>query len=215
MNYNDEILENKPFNFIKQLFAYIAYAICAILIVALLASQFLGVKFGNIQSNSQAPYYYATDLVVIAPQKEYKVGDILEFSNGAFESVTHRLIGIVKDSSGVDHYICHGDNVKPANPYAGKDRVPWQEDRDYITKLVEEDGLTYEQIRQQNLLTDVQYKTLDEVGGIVIFSVSSLGGYISFIREHVGLFIAMVFGLWVVSTIVTNELELKKKWRLM
>ena len=219
MNYNDQLLENKPFNFTKQLVAYIAYAICAILVVALLASWLFGVGYYRVASGSEEPYIMTGDMIVVVPQKSYKVGDILEFkekNRGSEISVTHRLIAILEDDNGVKHYICHGDNNQAANPHSPTHLAKWQDDAKYIQDL-EAQGLTYEEIIKASpaMVQHVQDSTFDEIGGKVLFNLYHYGDHFVFIRNHAPLFITMVIGLWIISTVVSSELEIKRNWRLM
>ena len=220
MNYNDQILENKPFNFTKQLFAYIAYAICAILVVALLASWIGGVGYYKVESGSEEPYIYIGDLVVVVPQDDYQVGDILEFKDtfdGKVISVTHRLIAVLEDENGKKHYLCHGDNVQAANPNSEEYLADWQDDAKYINDLVEEKGKTYEDIinASPSIVLNIQDSTINDIGGKVLFTLPQYGNHFEYIRAQAPLFITMVIGIWVVSIVVGYELEMKRSWRLM
>ena len=81
MNYSDEILENKSFNFFKQLMYNIVVAICIILAVCLILVY--GFKFRpyEVLSNSQAPYFTVGDMVIVKGQDSYEVGDIIKFDH--------------------------------------------------------------------------------------------------------------------------------------
>ncbi len=213
MNYHDQILENKAFNFVKQLIYNIALSICLILLVTLIAVW--GFKLGlyEVLSDSEAPHIFKGDLVAVLPQKEYKEGDIIKFSDVDGAPVAHRLVTIY-NSGGIDYYICHGDNVQTCNKSSNGIPKSWQDERDHIQSLIDENpNMTIGQLQLK--IRNVQVMTKDKIEGTVQFSLSRFGTYVSFIKEHYMLFIVMIAGLWVVSTVVQNEIEMKRAWRLL
>jgi len=207
MNYNDQILENKAFTFFKQLMYNIALSICIMLGVVFILV--VGFKFQlyEVLSDSQAPYFETGDMVVVRPAKEYKIGDILTFEqNGVL--VTHRLIAI-KDTGSSKTYYCHGDNVQSANPNSPQYTMPWQEDSAYVQGLI--DANTTLAGNTQNL----QVVTQSQIKGKVLNYIDNYGNYFKFIKDHYMLFIALVTGIWCISNVVTNELDMKKAKRLL
>lgn len=207
MNYNDQILENKAFTFFKQLMYNIALSICIMLGVVFILVAGFKFQLYEVLSNSQAPYFTTGDMVVVRQAKEYNVGDILTFEqNGAL--VTHRIIAI-KNNGGSKTYYCHGDNVQSANPHATTHIVPWQDDSKYVQDLLDR-GETISG-NTQNL----QVVTQSQIKGKVLNSIDNYGTYFKFIKEHYMLFIALVAGIWCISNVTTNELDIKKAKRLL
>lgn len=209
MNYNDQILENKPFNFFKQLMYNIALAICVMLLGVLIMVYGFKFRLYEVLSDSQAPYFVKGDMVVVKPQKEYKVGDIIKFDTSI--AVTHRLIAI-KTQNNVDYYICHGDNVQSANPHKGADTAPWQEDSQYVQSLIDQDK-SLEEIKNET--QNIQVVTLNQIEGKVISHIDNYGTYFQFIKSHYMLLIALVAGIWCISSTVQNEIDIKKTRRLL
>ena len=207
MNYNDEILENKAFKFFKQLMYNIALSICVMLGVVFILVAGFKFQLYEVLSDSQAPYFKTGDMVIVRPAKEYKIGDILTFEqNGAL--VTHRIIAIKQTGSSKTYY-CHGDNVQSANPNATSPIVPWKEDSAYVQGLIDAgeslDGKT----------RNVQVVTQSQIKGKVLNSIDKYGTYFKFIKQHYMLFIALVAGIWCISSVATNELDIKKAKRLL
>ena len=65
MNYSDQILENKAFNFFKQLTYNIALALCIMLVGVLVMVYGFGFKLYEVLSPSQAPYFTTGDMVIV------------------------------------------------------------------------------------------------------------------------------------------------------
>ena len=210
MNYNDQILDNKPFNFFKQLMYNVALAICVMLVGVLILTYGFKFRLYEVLSDSQAPYFVKGDMVVVKPQKEYQVGDIIKFDQNGLP-VTHRLIAIVKENN-VDYYICHGDNVQNADG-SYHEESGWYDDRDFIQSLLNENK-TVSQIKSA-CGTTIQIVTLDKIEGEVVSHIDNFGTYFKFIKEHYLLLIALIAGIWCVSSTVQNEIDMKKAWRLM
>ena len=53
------------------------------------------------------------------------------------------------------------------------------------------------------------------VEGKVVAHVDNYGTYFAFIKDHWGLFIALVAAIWCVSSVVQNEIDIKKARRLV
>ena len=191
MNYSDEILENKAFNFFKQLMNNIVLAICIILVVCLVLVY--GFKFRpyEVLSNSMAPEFVAGDMIVVKAQKEYVEGDILKFDNAGLP-VTHRLLDI-REVDGVTYYLCHGDSVSDLTQEDVK-QMSWEE--------VLDDG-TIQRVR------------LESIEGKVVASLKNWGSYFNFVSEHKLLIIAIIVSIWCVSATAQNEIEMKKSRRLL
>ena len=191
MDYTDEILENKEFNFFKTLMYNIVLAICIILVVCLVLVYGFNFKPYEVLSDSMAPVFTAGDMIVVRPQDEYHEGDILKFDNNGLP-VTHRLLEI-REVNGTTYYLCHGDNVSDLTSEETK-AMSWEDVVDDVT---------------------VQRVTLDNIEGKVITSFNNWGTYFNFIGDHKLLIIAIIVSIWCVSATIQNELEMRKNRRLM
>lgn len=209
MNYNDQILENKPFNFFKQLMYNIALAICIMLVGVLIMVYGFKFRLYEVLSDSQAPEFVQGDMVIVKAQKEYVYGDIIKFNTSI--PVTHRLIAVIEEG-GTTYYVCHGDNVQSVNPANGADTALWTEDAAYVQELVDQ-GKTLDEIK--GLTQNVQITTIDKIEGSVIAHIDNYGTYFNFIQSHWGLLVALVAGIWCVSNVVQNEIDIKKSRRLI
>lgn len=107
------MLDNKEFKFFKQLMYNIALAICIMLLGVLAMTYVFKYELYEVLSDSQYPVFKSGDLVVVKAQKEYKIGDIINFQTERNVGVTHRLVGVVEEGS-TTYYLCHGDNVQSA-----------------------------------------------------------------------------------------------------
>ncbi len=213
MNYNDQILENKAFSFFKQLMYNIALAIC-IMLVGVLVLFWCGFRFYSVESPSEQPHLMVGDMAIVKAQDEYKVNDLIKFdtsTNGTLPT-THRLIAIMKDGSGVTHYICHGDNNYRNLDGSKNEDSDWKDDVAYINQLINE-GKSYNEIVTQ-FGGDIQTPTFEQIEGKVVNKISNYGTYFAFLKEHIWLFIALVAGIWCISSVVQNEIEMKKARRL-
>ena len=210
MNYNDQILENKTFNFFKQLMYNIALALCIMLVGVLIMVYGFKIRLYEVLSDSQYPVFQTGDMVVVIPQKEYKVGDVIKFDTSI--PVTHRLLAIFEEN-GVTYYICHGDNVQSANPHKGADTAPWKEDAAYIQSLIDTEGMTLAGIKSAT--QNIQTPTANQVEGEVVTHLNNYGTYFQFIKAHYMLLIALVAGIWCISSTVQNEIDIKKSRRLL
>jgi len=213
MNYSDQILENKAFNFFKQLMYNFAVAICIMLIGVLVLVYGFKFKLYEVKSDSQYPYYREFDMVVVKAQDEYKVGDIIKFDESTNKTLptTHRLIYILKDG-GTIYYICHGDAVSNLD---GSDAdYKWEDDYNYIKGLVNNKDYTLAQL-EAKFGKDIQSPTLNQIEGKVVAWASNYGAYFTFIKEHYMLFIALVAGIWCISSVVQNEIDMKRNLRLL
>ena len=209
MNYNDQILENKAFNFFKQLMYNLALSICILLVGVLVAVYVFGFKLYKVQSGSEAPYLFENDIAIVKAQKEYKVGDIIKFDDASGTPVAHRLIWIYTES-GKTYYICHGDAVDNMDGTENKDSA-WEDDVEFVRKEIEENGAKLKDMKNWN----AQFPTLEKIEGKVVSSLRKYGTYVEFIKEHYMLFISLVAGIWCISSVVQNEIEMKKARRLV
>ena len=190
MNYSDEILENKAFNFFKHLMYNIVLAICIILVVCLVLVYRFKFKPYEVLSNSMFPVFKAGDMIVVKAQKEYVEGDILKFNNSGLP-VTHRLLEI-REVDGITYYLCHGDSV---------------------SDLTQEEikNMTWEEIKDDGTIQRVQ---LNNIEGKVVASFNNWGSYFNFIGDHKLLIIAIIVSIWCVSATAQNEIDMKKNRRL-
>ena len=209
MNYSDEILENKSFNFFKQLMYNIVVAICIILAVCLILVY--GFKFRpyEVLSNSQAPYFTVGDMVIVKGQDSYEVGDIIKFDHNGVPT-THRLIAI-KEYQGTTYYICHGDNVQNTDGSYDHD-YQWEIDR--LTDMTYEEILNGTDENDTKLVINVQIVTEADIEGKVVASLNNWGSYFSFINAHKLLIIAIIVSVWCVSATIQNELDIRRTRRL-
>jgi len=213
MNYNDEILENKAFNFFKQLMYNIALGICIMLVGVLILVWGFDIGLYEVLSDSQYPEFKTGDMVVVKAQDKYVVGDIVKFDTKL--SVTHRLIAIyVDETTNTTHFICHGDNVQSVNPANGSQTAPWKEEAAYIQSLIDA-GLTIEEIADTDNTRNIQIIKPSQVEGKVVAHIDNYGTYFRFIQNHWGLIIALVAGIWCISSTVQNEIDMKRSRRLM
>lgn len=209
MNYSDEILENKSFNFFKQLMYNIVVAICIILAVCLILVY--GFKFRpyEVLSNSQAPYFTVGDMVIVKGQDSYEVGDVIKFDHNGVPT-THRLIAI-KEYQGTTYYICHGDNVQNTDGSYDHD-YQWEIDR--LADMTYEEILNGTDENDTKLVINVQIVTEADIEGKVVASLNNWGSYFSFINAHKLLIIAIIVSVWCVSATVQNELDIRRTRRL-
>jgi len=214
MNYNDQILENKAFNFVKQLTYNIALAICVMLVGVLIMVYGFKIGLYEVLSNSQAPHIVKGDMVVVKPQDSYKVGDIIKFDTTANKTfpTTHRLVGIIKNASGqVTQYICHGDAVDDLD---GTDaNYKWKDDAAYVKTFIDQNK-TAEEI-EELVDGEIQIVLPNQVEGVVIGHLDNYGYYLKFLKEHTMLVIAIVAGIWCVTNVVQNEIDIRKTRRLL
>jgi len=208
MNYSDQILENKAFNLFKQLMYNIAVAICIMLLGVLILVYGFNFRLYDVGSDSQAPYYREGDMVVVKAKESYKVGEILKFDHRGIPT-THRLIYIATEGDKT-YYIFHGDAVN--NLDGTEVDYQWEDDHIYIKDLVENKGYKASELEKD--LT-IQCHTKDKIEGKVVAYISNYGAYFSFIKSHYMLFIALVAGIWCISTTIQNELDIKRSLRLL
>ena len=208
MNYSDQILENKAFNLFKQLMYNLAVAICIMLLGVLVLVYGFKFKLYNVESDSQAPFYVKGDMVVVKAQDSYEIGEILKFDHNGLPT-THRLIYIMQEN-GKTYYIFHGDAV---NDLDGSEvDYKWEDDSAYVKNLVEKEDYTISQLSKD---ATIQCHTFDKIEGKVVAWAKNYGAYFTFIKEHYMLFIALVAGIWCISSLVQNELEMKRSLRLL
>lgn len=210
MNYNDQILENKAFNFFKQLMYNIALSICILLLGVLIMVYGFKFQLYEVLSDSQAPVFRQTDMVIVKAKDNYEVGDILTYQRSSILA-THRIIGVINDS-GNTYYICHGDNVNSANPANGQVTVPYKEDAAFIQSLIDE-GKTLSEIKAS--VSDCDFVSPSEAKGRVVNHIDNYGIYFRFVKDHYMLIVAMIAGIWCVSSVVQNELDIKRARRLI
>lgn len=214
MNYNDQILENKTFNLFKQLMYNIALAICIMLCLTLVFVYGFGFRLYEVLTASEAPHLPVGCMVVVKAQKEYKVGDIIKFDTSSNKTLptTHRLIAIVEEG-GTTYYICHGDNVQNVNglPQTASD---WEDDAKFVNELLE-GGMTVAQMKQHpDYGALLQMPTINQIEGKVINHINNYGTYFNFIKEHYMLLVALIAGIWCFSSVIQNEIDMKKCRRL-
>ena len=212
MNYNDQILENKAFNFFKQLMYNFALSICIVLVGVLVMVYGFGFKLFEVLSDSQAPYFVTGDMVIVKAQNKYEIGDILAFRQGE-SNVTHRLLATYVQG-GTTYYVCHGDNVQSINPDSEEYLVSWETDSKYINDLLQEHQ-TINNIPKSQRPINIQIVEEKNITGIVVNHISNLGTIVTFIKEHYLLVIAIVAGIWCVSNVSQNEIDMKKARRLI
>ncbi|MBE5741098.1 MAG: hypothetical protein E7351_01005 [Clostridiales bacterium] len=225
MNYSDQILENKTFNFFKQLMYNLALALCLMLVGVLILVYGFKYQLYEVLSDSQYPYFKRGDMVIVKEASEYKEGDIVKFMSGALPT-THRLIAIFEEN-GKTYYICHGDAVGPVSPDETADTT-WQQDVEYINNLYYgEDGVhgtddyTLDEILNGIQVDGVketiaqELQVANKIEGKVVNHIDNYGTYFKYIKDHYMLLIAIIAAIWCFSTTVQNEIDMKKSKRLM
>lgn len=217
MNYSYKILDNKIFNVIKELIKNVAIALCIVLAGCLILVYVFGFRPYKVLTPSMTPVLGVNDMVIVKSQKEYKVGDILTFSqSGAFDKVTHRLVAIAEDNQGVKWFICHGDATQSVNPENGSNTANWRDDVAYLETLTNEDLLTAnDNDSTNNKLQNVQYVKASQIEGKVVNSLDNWGLYINEIANHKLLLIGMIIAIWCVTETVQNEIDMKRALRLL
>lgn len=214
MNYNDQILENKPFNFFKQLMYNIALSICIVLVGVLILVYGFKFRLYEVVTGSEEPYLPKGCMVVVKAQDEYKVGEIIKFDTSPNKTVptAHRLIAI-RVENGTTYYICHGDAVQNTDG-TYSDTSDWEDDVAYVNSLIEQDpDITISELKAA--AKNIQTPTASQVEGKVIGHIDNYGTYLNFIKQHYMLFIALVAAIWCISSTVQNEIDIKKSRRLM
>jgi len=215
MNYSNTIHENKEYAFVKQLMYNISLAICLILIFTLILVYGFKFQLYNVLSDSEAPYFYKGDMLIVRAQDEYEVGDIIKFTHYT-ESfpVAHRLIGKVTDN-GKTYYICHGDAVATSDPHRNGQILTWQEESEFV------ESLTYDQLTGKEDInglkihkSQIQIIEKSAIDGKVLGSISNYGTYITFIKDHAMLVITILVSIWCISGVVQNEIDIKNMKRL-
>lgn len=199
MNYNDQILENKAFKFVKQLFYNIAISVVIVLAVCLLFVYAFHYMPYKVLTGSMYPSIKVGDMVVVHKSNEYKVGDVLKFdqTETAQLPTVHRLVAI-KDGK----YICHGDNVD----YSFSTNESWKEEADALSNM------TLAEIQSGS--HNYQYVDAEDIEGKVVTTLANYGTYLDFIAQHKILFITIILGLWCFTYVVQTELEIKRARRL-
>ncbi len=203
MNYNDQILENKAFKFVKQLFYNIAISVVIVLAVCLLFVYAFHYMPYKVLTPSMYPVIKVGDMVVVHKADEYKVGDVLKFDqhDGKLPTV-HRIIGII---DGV--YICHGDNNQYQFYNGNPQDWTWQQEAEIVKgKSLSEIDRTLNQL--------VSTANGDTIEGKVVITAAHYGDYVDFISAHKMLFITIILGLWCFTYVVQTELEIKRARRL-
>ena len=208
MNYNDQILENKAFNFFKQLMYNIALSLCIMLVGVLILVYGFKIGLYEVLSNSQSPHFVKGDMVIVKPQQDYEVGDIIKFNIPGSLPTTHRLLGIVEEN-GQTYYICHGDAVDNLDG-SELTKSDWEDDAEFMKTLI--GNHTVKEIADG---WNVQTPTRNHVEGKVIGHLNNYGTYMTFIKSHVPLIISIFAGIWCISSVVQNEIEFRKSRRLI
>lgn len=211
MNYNDRLLENKAFTFFKQLIYNIALSVLIILLLAIILVYGFKFELYEVLSDSQYPFFKTGDMVVSKAQDKYEVGDILTFKRGN-AIVTHRLVWM-GENNGKTYYLCHGDNNQGTDPDA-EDKYAHQGDPDWEIERLK--GMTYSQVTNENYVIQINVDifTEEKIVGKVLTHFNNYGTYFKFIQGHKLLVITLVVGVWCISGVVQNEMDIKRMRRL-
>lgn len=206
MKYNDKILENKEFNFLKDFFQNLVYSIGFLILICVIMIFVFRYKVYTVESNSQQPVFSDRDMVLVKAQKNYYEGDIINFHYAGI-MFAHRIISIVS-VDGVDYYVCHGDNVESFDLTVEEVR-PWQEEQAAI------DSLTFSDLQNKDIYGNLQFVKKSEIDGKVIYKLSNFHIYYDFIKENILLVILMVVGLWEFINVIDFEIFYKKQFRML
>ena len=208
MNYNAEMLESKIFNFLKQLIRNMILSICVVVLVALLIVHFFNFAIYDVFSDSMVPEFETGDLIVVKKQKEYYVGNVVKFND--LETglpITHRIVAI-KNKSGVEYYVCHGDNVESVTSRIKKDGaycLNWEEDSTNIRLLSLEEIVYYAD-------DVVQIVKKEQIEGRVVGKFRRISNYLQFIKRYKIIIIASVLCVWKCVDFVENSSDKKYKF---
>lgn len=182
MNYKQETLKSKIFNFSKRLLCNTVYAVSIVTVVALLIVHFSFCAIYDVFSNSQYPVLKEGDIIIVQKQQSYKVGDIIKFHDEQTNlPIVHRLISI-KSYQDKTYYVCHGDNVQSVTNFVTKDNntpylSEWENDSDFV------ENLSLQALKNEAQEV-VQIVEINNVEGKVITKISGLGYVFRFIKNN-------------------------------
>lgn len=91
--FREKLLKVKEYGWAKQLVYNLALALFLALIICIVLIKSMSLRLDEVLSDSMYPKFSDQDIVIVKPQKEYKVGDIIEFKEGS-KNVAHELIAI-------------------------------------------------------------------------------------------------------------------------
>lgn len=129
--FREKLLKVKEYDWCKRLVYNLAWALFGALVIIILLVNIMSLRLDEVLTNSMYPVFSDRDVVVVMKQKEYKVGDIIEFKEGN-RNTTHRLVEITEDGK----FIAQGEHdgagqqvVDPSN-VRGKVIAIWFNGRD-------------------------------------------------------------------------------------
>lgn len=88
----------------KELVYNLSLALFVALIIIVALVNILNIRLDQVLSDSMYPAFNQKDIIVVMKQKDYEVGDVIEFRQGD-KNVAHRLVDIT--SEGI--YVAKGD----------------------------------------------------------------------------------------------------------
>ena len=111
MNYKNKKLKFN-FDLLKQLLHNLVLASCVAIIAAFVVVHFSNSAISVVLSASMSPEIVPNDVLVVKKQKEYFVGDIIQFDDESTGlNITHRIVSVKQGQTG-PVYVCKGDAEK-------------------------------------------------------------------------------------------------------
>ena len=117
--YREKLLKVKEYGWAKQLVYNLALALFLALIVCIILIKAMSLRVDEVMSDSMYPVFSDQDIVIVKPQKDYEIGDIIEFKEGT-KNVTHRLIAIDETTG---KYIAKGEFHGGATQEVDKENI--------------------------------------------------------------------------------------------
>lgn len=138
MNYNRDIKVFKEWELVKRIAYNFTLAIFITLVLFILSVNIFNLRIDEVLSDSMYPVFSQKDIIIILPQDDYKVGDIVEYykqgESGDGMYVTHEIVAYDKES---DTYTLKGagNSTEDPSPIArsaiiGKEIMIWRNGRE-------------------------------------------------------------------------------------
>ena len=91
MNYNSELKVFKEWEITKKVVYNLVLSMFITLVLLVITINIFGLRLDEVLSDSMYPVFSDQDIVVIKPQDDYEIGDIIEYKKGN-TLVTHRIV---------------------------------------------------------------------------------------------------------------------------
>lgn len=90
--FREKLKRVKEWGWAKQLVYNLAVALFLALIIIVILINVLKLRVDEVLSDSMYPVFSDQDVIIIKPQDDYKVNDIIEYKSSENTNVTHRII---------------------------------------------------------------------------------------------------------------------------